>query len=599
LSPGDRDRVLDAAEGNPLFVEQLLAFLKEGGGGAGLPPSLHALLTARIDGLKPAERAAIECAAVEGRAFHRGAVTELVPADIRPVVVPTLLGLVRKGLVRPFRSQFADDDGFRFGHILIRDAAYAAILKRRRADLHRRLADWLEQKAGERIDEYQEVLGYHLEQAFWYSIEISQPDEAARALGVRAAQHLGPAGDRALARGDASAATGLLERAAATLSDSDPALPPLLASLAIARTAVGELESALKTLVQAGQRADAHGDRQTRKRAVVERARIELLTGVIGPEEARDRAVDSIRTLETLHDDLGLAKAWLLLVFVYNWRLEYSALDEAAERARHHAHRANAARDVADALLWIGPAAVLGPRPVSDAIDHVTRISAETPGPLAEAAALLTVGCLRLMANEIDTGRELYQRSEGIYRDLGIRLIASGQATLTGWVELVAGDPTTAEKLLRAAYSELEKMGERGLLAGAAAELARVVCIDGRYDEAERLATISEELSGPQGVFNTILVAAVRARIFAARGDLGAATRAAEEAVARSAVGDCVELRADAYRALSEVKAAAGRVDDAAVSLRAALRIYDEKGNIVAAERARIALSRLEPPVAH
>jgi class 3 adenylate cyclase/tetratricopeptide (TPR) repeat protein len=598
LTAAEREQVLDAAEGNPLFVEQLLAFLAERGGeGNGLPPSLHALLTARIDRLEPAQRVIIECAAVEGRSFHHGAVAELVPADLRPVVAQNLLALVRKGLLRPDRSDFVGDDGFRFAHILIREAAYATILKRRRAELHRRLADWLEQQGKERIDEFEEVLGYHFEQAFLYSTQLSQADEQVHAVGMRAARHLGRAGQRALGRGDAAAATGLLQRASAVLADSDPARPELLASLALARTATGELESAHRALVEATARADELGDGRTSKRAAVERARIELLTGAIGPDEARERAEDAISTLSSLDDDLGLAKAWLLLVFVYNWRLEYSPLDEAAERARFHAQRAEAARDAADALLWIGPAAILGPRPVPAAIEYVSQIGAEMPGPLGEAAALMTVGCLQVMANEADAGRELYRRSEAIYRDLGMRLIASGQATLTGWVELVAGDPTTAESLLRAAYLELEEMGERGLLAGAAAELARVLCIDGRYDEAERLAAVSEELSGPRGVFNTILIAGVRARVLAARGDLRGAIHAAEDAVARAAVGDCLELRADAYGALSHVMNIAGRMDEATEALRHALAVYERKRNIVAAERTRAALSQLDLPV--
>jgi class 3 adenylate cyclase/tetratricopeptide (TPR) repeat protein len=592
----ERERVLDAAEGNPLFVEQLLAFLSEGGEAEGLPPSLHALLTARIDGLEATQRTVIECAAVEGRSFHRGAVFELVPPETQPFVMSTLLALVRRGLVRPARSDFTGDDGFRFGHVLIRDAAYEAILKRRRAELHRQLADWLESKARDRLDEYEEVLGYHLEQAFRYHTEIGQPDQEARKLGAHAARHLGRAGERALARGDVGAASALLERATGTLADSDPLRPDLLWSLGIARTATGELQAAHGALIEAAELAEALGDHRTRERAAVERARIEFLTGVIGPDAAHERAEEAIPTLESLQDDLGLAKAWLLLVFVYNWRLEYSALDDAAERARYHAQRGHAARDAADAFLWIGPAAIFGPRPVAKAMDHVARVGADTPGPVSEAGVLMTVGCLRLMAGEPDAGRELYQRSEAMYRDLGMRLIAAAQATLTAWAELVAGEAETAELLLRAGYAELDEMGERGLLAGTAAELARVLCVDGRYDEAKRFAGISEELSGPHGVFNAILVAGVRARALASNGDHELAMRAADEAVARATAGDCLELRADAYGALSEVMHAAGQVDDAENALRAALRVYEQKGNVVAAERARTRLSRLGGP---
>ena len=388
--------MLEAAEGNPLFVEHMLAFVAERGWDArGIPPTLNALLAARIDALGAGERAVIECAAVEGRGFHRSAVAALLPPEAQGLLGGTLLALVRRGLVRPWRSSFPGDDGFRFAHVLIREVAYEGMLKRRRAELHERVADWLERQAAGLGPDRDEVLGHHLERAFLYRAELGQ-DEGRRAR-LRAARYLGRAGERALTRGDVAAAAALLERAAALLDERDPALAEVLASLAMARTAGGELEPAERALDRAVELGEAHGARGIRERAAVERARIGLITGAIGADAARAEAEQAIAVLEPLGDDLGLAKAWLVLVLVHNWHLEYSALERAAERARFHARRAHAARDAADALVWTCPATVLGSRPVPEAIEAFERIASEAPGPLTEAATLLTLGCLRLM----------------------------------------------------------------------------------------------------------------------------------------------------------------------------------------------------------
>jgi class 3 adenylate cyclase/tetratricopeptide (TPR) repeat protein len=592
-------RIAEAAEGNPLFLEQMAAMMAEATDGTGdgngelvVPPSIQALLAERLDQLTPEERAVIERAAVVGREFWRDAVIDLSAPARREAVGAHLMSLVRKELVRPDTSEQAGEDSFRFQHILIRDAAYEALPKRVRGDLHERFGHWLEANPEEIPLEVDEITGYHFEQAFQYRRELGGRDEELAALGRCAARYLGRAGERALEGGDVTAAVNLLGRAIATLAKDDEARPHVLTLLGMALTATGELDRALEELDEAVKGADAVGDRRTSYRAAVERARIRFLTGQVGPEEAREEAERATSELEPLGDDLGLAKAWLLLVFVHNWRLEYAALDRAADRARIHAQRARAAADTADALAWIAPATVLGPRSVPNAIEHIKSIRAETPGPLGEAAALVALGCLRLMGGETDSGRDLYRRSEGIYRDLGIRLLAAATATLTGWSELVAGDVATAEALLRAGHSELEEMGGGGLLSTTAAQLARVLCERACYEEADEFAAVSEGLSGPGDAFNASLIAGVRARVLASRGELDGALEAAEDAVARAVAGDCLELSADAYRALADVRRARGQADEASDALRDALGLYEAKGNIVAAGRLRESLGQ-------
>src|SRR5579875_2433264 len=148
LGDGDLDdalhaRIREAAEGNPLFVEQMLAMVAESPNGeVVVPPTIQALLAARLDQLDPSERGVLERGSVEGKVFHRGGVEALAPDE--PDVPTKLMALVRKELVRPDRTQLPGDDAFRFRHLLIRDAAYEGLPKAARADLHGRFAGWLE-----------------------------------------------------------------------------------------------------------------------------------------------------------------------------------------------------------------------------------------------------------------------------------------------------------------------------------------------------------------------------------------------------------------------------------------------------------------------
>ncbi len=127
MSDDARSRISATAEGNPLYVEQLVAMLAEGGDAKSIPPTIQALLSARIDGLPPDQLSALEHAAVIGLEFEWGALAELDPDRRRPAGAE-LSALVRKELIRPHE---AIADTFLFRHILLRDAAYERISKER------------------------------------------------------------------------------------------------------------------------------------------------------------------------------------------------------------------------------------------------------------------------------------------------------------------------------------------------------------------------------------------------------------------------------------------------------------------------------------
>ena len=355
----DADRVIQAAEGNPLFVEQLVAIRKEDGEVA-VPPTLQALLAARIDRLEPDERAGVERAAVEGRSFHRGAVAELLPPPMRPTLGAALVALVRKNFIRPDRTEFPGDDGFRFGHLLIRDAAYDSVPKSLRAELHERYADWLEGKAGERLAEFEEILGYHLEQACRYREELGSAEGE---LAARAGAHLAAAGRRAFARGDMPAATNLLERAAALPAREGGYL--LLGDLGTALAEGGDLEHATQVLGKAIEQARAAGDQAAEWTSRVVRLWVaENMDANFPTDEVEREAQAAIEALQGLGDDRALAKAWRTLGDAYNARCQGALWQAAIEQAVVHARRTSDVVELCADLWLLGGVLFFGPADV-------------------------------------------------------------------------------------------------------------------------------------------------------------------------------------------------------------------------------------------
>ena len=183
----------------------------------------------------------MERGAVEGEVFHRGSVAELSPAPVRDGVESHLATLVRKELIRSTAPTFPEDEGFRFSHLLIRDAAYESLPKATRAELHERFADWL---SGHDLVESDEIVGYHLEQAHRYRAELDDADPMLPGLAAHASEHLAAAGRGALDRGDQNAGRALLRRAVAILPEADARRSELAPDLALALFESGEPDEA-------------------------------------------------------------------------------------------------------------------------------------------------------------------------------------------------------------------------------------------------------------------------------------------------------------------------------------------------------------------
>ena len=603
LEPATGRHLIRATEGNPLFIEEMLRMLIDEGlvrrGEAGwsivgdvsslpAPPTIQALLSARLERLQPEELAAIERASVVGKVFSWGAVAALTPEPDRPRVGRHLQALVRKELVLPDTDVMDGEDTFRFRHLMIRDAAYEAIPKEVRADLHELFASWLEGREGEEFDE---ILGHHLERAYRWRTEIAPPDDRARALAERAVQQLASAGRRAFARGDVPATVRLLPRAVGLLPQDHPTRPGLLADYGQALMEHGELERADEVLTEAARTAAAVGDRSAEASARLTRLLVRLSTH---PEDTTDgvRAeVDEVAPVfEELGDERGLAKVARLRAEIEWLASRFGAAAGHLERTIEHARRAGDRRLEMDALAQLAVAILFGPTPADEGIRRCGEIHARSGGDRRVEAAVLSVEAeLRAMQGRFEGTREQIARAREILEDLGLRFRSRASEALAS-VEMLAGDPEAAWRAYMSGYETLEEIGERGFLSTTAAELAQVAWAQGHHDEADRFATISEETGAPDDVATVVTAKGVRAKLLARKESFADAERFAREAVDAARETDDLNLRADALLDLADVLRAAGRGPEALEALEEAAALYEEKGNLVGAQRARALL---------
>ena len=578
--------IVEAASGNPLFVEELLALVLEEGHSDvpfEMPPTIHALLAARLDQLADGERAAIEAASVEGKAFHEASVVELLSeptADVHRY----LQTLVRKELIRPDRPLFSGERAYGFRHLLIRDAAYESIAKEARAILHGRYAKWLERRAGERTLEFDEILGYHLEQAFRYRSELGPVDEADRLLARLAAARLGAAGRRAFARVDAPAAVNLISRAIALLPADDPLRVELVPNVrAIQGTSNLDWAEAILT------DAIAHGDARVAAHARVQRGFLQLFfaSGDTDPEDLIRAADEAIAVFEELDDDLGLARAWRLIAQAYYLGRQGKQSADAAEHALEFARRAGDDLEQLEIVEWLGIALLLGPTPAEEGrrrCEHLLRsVSGDRRLELTMLGALAYMigiqGNLREAAELIERARRMAEATDDSAWLFPVLL-----GFYFGWVS----EPAVAERDLRPLYEGLKRIGERSHFCSVATMLARAVYDQGRYDEADELAMEAERTSRPNDIHSQIVWRGIRAKVLARRGDTDAAEALAREGVAFASQSDFLHSHAEVLMDLAEVLHLAGRTGEAAVAIEEAIRLHERKGNVIAADKARV-----------
>jgi class 3 adenylate cyclase/tetratricopeptide (TPR) repeat protein len=593
LTTAEREALLTTAEGNPFFLQQMVANRSETQDGPiAASPTIGAVLTARIDRLAPAERAVLEHGSIEGRTFHRGVLVDLLADQRGDDLDANLAALARRELIRPARPDLAGEEAYRFSHILIRDATYALMPKQRRADLHERLARWLERRADAGRGERAELLGHHLEQAFGYRVEVEPAAMDSYAeLAKSGGRYLGAAGRAALARDDLPAAVTLLERAVALLPNGDPLRGRLGPELGTGLIEAGRLEDAEGVLAAAEREAVERRDENAEAHAVVAGlvGRLQVDTETV-TREVRRRFDALLATFMRDGDDLGMDRLWRLRALVH-WIAARSAdADAAWERAVEHARRLGDDRAVADSLSWLASSAFVGPTPVPEGIARCEAIREQMrPNLRSQAVVCDSLAGLRAMRGEFEGARGLLAESNSILAELG-RTMQSAVSHPEAFVALTCGDPQGAEATLRAGYERLVEMGEKALLSSTAAMLAEALYEQGRLDEAWTFTQVAEATAAGDDLSAQIAWRTERARLLARRGETREAKRINAEAVRLAARTDWLTGHADALRARAEVLTQAGEPREAAAALREAVVLYERKGNTIGARRARAML---------
>jgi tetratricopeptide (TPR) repeat protein len=587
-----RARVVETAQGNPLFVEQLVAMLADGqqdGDELPLPGSVEALLAARLDLLGPAERVTLACASALGDRFPVAALAQLAPPDLSTLLPRHLEALVRKELLRPARLA-GGGDGYRFRHILVREAAYRRLPKTDRADLHERFAGWLESlpdlnASGGRA----ELLGYHLERAHAYRLQLGPGDPGIPVLAQRAAAHLTTAGAEAFARTDFRAADQLLARATALMASDDPHRPALLYDRGTSLLTLGRTADADAVLAQALEAARAIGDTRTQWRARIDRVitQTEADPAALSVSDLARLAREARRALQSLGDDRGLARAWLVAAWAEDRRGQAAKKEQAAEQALRYARRSGIYREQAWGLWSLAEAILTGPTPVAAGTARCEQLlQGRDELRVGDVGVLGTLALFRAMQGHFERGRQMIAQGRELMENLGHTNPLVATMCWRGELELLAGEPAAAEAALNEArhHAAVSGMVETGAII--AALLARALLGQGRDTEAEGLVDVARAGAPLDSRSAQARWRALLAAVQAARGQAGDAVALAAHADRLLRATDLLPLRADVLTDLASALAARGDTAKATRASEHALALHTQKGNIVAARRA-------------
>ena len=570
VDPDVERRIAEQAGGNPLFAEQLYAHALEAPDlGGELPPSIEALLASRLDRLDPRELRVLRRAAVSGRRFTRTELADLTPDDEVRATESLVAALAERGLVHP------REHAFFFHHVLVRDVAYRGIPKSDRATLHERAAQGLDRRNAP-----DEIVGYHFEQAHRYVAELGLGDDRSRELAAAGGEHLGRAGIRAWQRADVPAAVNLLRRALVLTPDAHQ----LACELGLALNVQGRRNEALDVFRRVFERAADHH----KLRAEVELA---VLGSVGERDQARallDACTRAIPVHEKAGDDRALGRAWFGVSHVRGgFYCEYAAMKEAGEHLAVCYRRAG--WPLATAMEVIGFASEFGPEPVDQGIARLIEVAAEDTSRWMNANVAVWVGRLEAMRGNFDLARAEIDRARTAFTELGLTTaVADICKRAAAAIELAAGNAGSAERSLREACAHLEQRQEPQVLATRAAELANVLYVEGRYDEAAVWMRSSRDSVGEDDLDAILTRLPVEAMLSVRQGRVEEGARLAHAAVELAEETDSPIRRAASLLALAEVLELAGDAENAKEHVDAALALYEQKGNTAAAARVRM-----------
>ncbi len=540
----------------------------------------------------------MEPAAVIGLEFERPAVEALAPEAVRPAIDKHLDTLARKHFI-DLTGTAQSETIYRFHHHLVRDTVYNGLLKRTRANLHLAFVRWADKVNADRDRalEFEEILGYHLEQAYLYLGELGPLDEAGVAIGVDASGRLANAARRAFARGDMHAAANLYRRAIALLARDDAERAELLPQFGETLMGLGDYASARAAVKEAAECSERLANPRIKASSEIVGMLIRLHSGEPGDwsESTLSTAHALIPALERESAHGELAMTWRLIVRVHGIAGRYGLVSEAVSRSIKHARLAGNPWLAEINGVTFAHVLLLGPTPVPQAIAECEALLADGLNDrLTECQIMCTLAQLKAMRGDLAQARDLYRRSRATLRDMGQGVFAASTGLDLLLVELHGGDLGRAEREVRGDFEFLTSVGETYALSTLAALLSRVVRDQGRDEEALALSRTAEAASAADDLDSQALWRSIRAPIVARSGQPALAEELARTAVDMVLMTEAPNIKADALSELASVLHLCGKRDEARQAAGQAISLYDQKGNIVSANRQRALIEALD-----
>ena len=586
-----RERVLAVAEGNPLFVEELIGVLRDRAiliqqDGAWkvsatahdvvLPATIRALLAARLDHLPLPERITSERASVIGRTFEEDALAELDDPPLVQALRERLQALMAKELIEAADSDLGGGDAFRFRHVLIRDAAYDALAKRERARLHQRFAEWLLRTIGTRAGEFDEVIGFHLEQAVRYQRELGRVAEKLAPLAAHGARHLRRAAWAAWRRDDPRATMSLVTRSLGVAPQGDPARGWDLRLLWTVERVLGLHERARRHLAEAEATLAVTADARLARRLRLDRSFTAWREAkAAGFEELQAVAPAVLAEAEADGDPGAMALALRALGYMRLSQGDSVGEFELQRRALALAEAAGEELEARNLRVLIANRIFQLPMPVPEALDRIEAMLATT-GDDQRIHLMLLLGRAYLegVDDRIEDARADLKAAWQIGQRLGVLHpdLTADWAGVTVVVETLASNPARAEEIGRWSVNELEPVDDHWHLASVYANLARSILGQRarlnpqRLAEAERLVSLSVAIAASDDPEEMADLGLARALLLSAQGDHDTAIELAATSVEAMGTSAHADYRAGALIDQVSVLMAAGRHELAATA---------------------------------
>ncbi len=596
------DHVCESADGNPLYLEQLTATLEDQGLLADgtwlgseettveIPPTLQALLTARLDRLEPTPRLVLERASIEGRRFRIAALRALAPEVPDEGFEAANEMLYRRGLIQP-EDEAAGS--WRFAHALVMEAAYRGLSKESRADLHERLADWMTDEDAEQTD-VDESIARQLERALHLREEIRGHDERSTALAERAGELFASAGSRAFTAMDYISARDFLSRAAALLPEASPRRLQILPHLGAALADSGRAEESDALLEEAVLLASAAGLERDARRASVQILSNRVYRSQTDAEiaSASEEAQRAYEAFDAVDDEVGLAEAAIVVDNLAYVRAHCVDATRWATTALRHALAAGCPREATQGAGDLVGIAFVGPVPFTSFAAAAEELF-DAGEPIADVSGHVLLSAAALAAGDEDAFEFHEARRHEVIDHHGLAWLAATHGMELSFVELSVGRGESAERRLREALQFFTQIANIWYMNIAEGYLCESIYAQGRTREFLRRADAFVASTLMTDRHHLIRRQVVQSWSHLLRGSAVEAEASANRALKLLETTDLVHERVNALLALADALDTRGRGKEAAIARSEAISVLRAKANLAAVERLAIG----EPPV--